>query len=162
MKKILLLGILTFLGLAIAGCRSQKVDTIAAYHTYDVECLGVELDGSQTLRAYGNGRNKQDAIEQAKKNAVYTVIFKGVNQGINGCNTRPLINEANAAEKYEEYFNIFFADKGEYLKYVTSEDTKPGSNTKAKASDLVNFCITVRVLRSELRERLKNDNVIKN
>jgi hypothetical protein len=137
------------------------VDTVAAYHTYDVECLGIELDGSQTLRACGNGRNKQDAVEQAKKNAVYAVIFKGINHGINGCNTRPLINEVNAAEKYEEYFNIFFADKGEYLKYVSSEDTRLGSNTKAKASDLVNFCITVRVLRPELLQRLKSDNVIK-
>ncbi len=161
MKKLMLLGLIAFAGWGLVGCRSQKVDTVAAYHTYDVECLGVELDGSQTLRAYGNGRNKQDAIEQAKKNAVYAVIFKGVHQGLNGCNTRPLINEANAAEKYEEYFNIFFADKGAYRKYVSTEDTKPGSNTKAKASDLVNYGVTVRVLRSELRERLKSDNVLK-
>ena len=27
------------------------------------ECMGIELDGSQTLRSYGTGRNKSDAIE---------------------------------------------------------------------------------------------------
>lgn len=147
--------------LVFMSCGSHKVDPISAYHTYDVECLGVELDGSQTLRAYGNGRNKQDAVEQAKKNAVRAVIFKGVNKGMDGCNTRPLLNVVNAEEKYEDYFNIFFADGGDYKNYVSMKDTKPMSKTKAKATELVSFGVTVRVLRAELRERLKNDNVLK-
>lgn len=52
--------------------------TTSAYYEYEVECLGVELDGSQTLRIWGVGRNKKDAVEQAKKNAVRIVLFKGM------------------------------------------------------------------------------------
>ena len=32
----------------------------------------------RTLRAWGRGKNRTDAIEQAKKNAVRDVLFKGV------------------------------------------------------------------------------------
>ena len=39
----------------------------------------------------GNGRNRFDAIEQAKKNAVRDVIFKGITDGKNECNNRPVL-----------------------------------------------------------------------
>ena len=48
---------------------------IAGNYNYETECLGVELDGSQTLRAWGSGRNRSDAVEQAKKNGIRDVMF---------------------------------------------------------------------------------------
>lgn len=137
----------------------------SSYYNYEIECLGVELDGSQTLRAWGEGRNKKDAVEQAKKNAVRAVIFKGIHEGIKGCNTKPLIFEVNAEEKYEEYFNIFFMDNGEYLKYVSMKDEKRNGllkkdKEKQKNKHFVKYGITVRVLRSELKKRLTDDNII--
>ena len=39
----------------------------AGYINYKAECLGTELDGSMTLKAWGSGRNNSDAVEQAKK-----------------------------------------------------------------------------------------------
>ena len=50
--------------------------SVSSYHSFESECLGVELDGSETLRAWGRGKNRTDAIEQAKKNAVRDVLFK--------------------------------------------------------------------------------------
>ena len=44
----------------------------AQFEKFETECLGIEGDGSQTLRAWGTGRNRADAVEQAKKNAVTT------------------------------------------------------------------------------------------
>lgn len=65
--------------LILAGCSSKK--SVSSYHSFESECLGVELDGSETLRAWGRGKNRTDAIEQAKKNAVRDVLFKGVVAG---------------------------------------------------------------------------------
>ena len=56
-----------------------------------IKCMGVELDGSQTLRVIGYGKNRADAKEQAMKNAVWTVIFDGIREGVAGCNMRPLV-----------------------------------------------------------------------
>lgn len=136
---------------------AQTAGTLVQFET---ECLGVEGDGSQTLRAWGFGKNKKDALEQAKKNAVYDVIFKGIRAGMAGCNTRPLINEVNARERHEDYFDKFFTDGGEYKKFVSDADEKRSSKDKSKSKIGVRYGVTVRVLRSDLRAKLKNDGLI--
>ena len=97
--------------LVFAGCSSKK--SVSSYHSFESECLGVELDGSETLRAWGRGKNRTDAIEQAKKNAVRDVLFKGVVAGSRECSVRPLITEVNAQERYASYFNSL--DSGSQL-----------------------------------------------
>lgn len=154
-NKRLFIVLLTFL----VFVNSSKAQT-ASFQNGTVECLGVELDGSQTLRSFGKGRNKADAVEQAKKNAVWAVIFEGIRSGIAGCDMRPIVSEANARDKYEEYFNIFFMDNGEYKKYVSSEDEKRRSKDKSKNKYVKNYTVTVRVLRSELKARLRADGIL--
>ena len=120
----------------------------------------MELDGSQTLRVQGYGRNRADAKEQAMKNAVWAVIFDGIRDGVEGCNMRPLVTEVNARERYEDYFNLFFADNGAYKEYVSLSDTKKRSGGKVKDKVGYSYDLTVRVLRSQLKARLKADNLI--
>lgn len=57
-------------------------------------------------------KTREDAIEQACKNAVRDVLFKGVQTPENTILSRPLIREINAEEKYQYFFNPFFADGG--------------------------------------------------
>ena len=127
-----------------------------------IKCMGVELDGSQTLRVIGYGKNRADAKEQAMKNAVWTVVFDGIREGVAGCNMRPLVTEANARERYEDYFNTFFADGGDYKKYVSLRDTKKGSAARAKDKVGYSYEMTIRILRPQLKARLKGDNIISN
>lgn len=130
--------------------------------SYKTECISVEQDGSQTLRVWGKGRNRVDAIEQAKKNAVYEILFKGVLKGNTGYNLRPIVTEVNARERYQEYFDIFFMDGGEFLKYISMADQRVGSTKKKhKGSVQVECCITVHVLVPELKQRLKQDGILK-
>jgi hypothetical protein len=159
-KTIKILFSCAFLVFAFIGCRSKETK-IASYHTYEIECLGVELDGSQTLRVWGTGKNKRDAVEQARKNAVHEVIFKGIRKGKTECNLHPLLIEVNAEEKYEAYFQTFFTDKGDYDDYVSMADEKRCSKVREENSLYVKYGIVVRVLRNELKERLKKDGVIK-
>lgn len=158
MKKKLILFLLAVT--SVTTGMAQKT-SVYAYTNNTLECLGTDLDGSQTIRVSGIGRTRAASREQCRKNAVWAVIFKGVTGGIGNCNLRPLINEPNAAEKYEEYFNIFFTDNGEYLKYCSMEDNKKYSQKKAKAKTHANYTYTVRVLRPELRQRLIDDGVLK-
>lgn len=149
----------------IAACMITGTMTaqprLATYQKQAIECLGTEGDGSQTLRVTGTGRNKADAVEQAKKDAVMAVIFTGIRGGLQGCDARPLINELDARDKYAEYFDIFFMDKGEYSRYVSLEDRKLRSNDKSTNKFFKNYRLTIRVYRSELRQRLREDGVIR-
>ena len=64
MKKLLLLLICA---MSILNVNAQNNPV---YARSSIKCMGVELDGSQTLRVQGYGRNRSDAKEQAMKNAV--------------------------------------------------------------------------------------------
>lgn len=158
MRRIILLA-MVLLSLNLTADAQRKIQRKIIYRN-SVRCLGVELDGSQTLRVEGYGRNRFDAREQAMKNAVWVVMFKGVRDGNGGCNTRPIITEERAHETYEDYFNIFFADGGEYLRYVSLRDTKKYSSRVNETSTGCGYEMTVRVRRAELKDRLKRDRIL--
>lgn len=148
--------------IAITSCSGQK--KLAGNYTYKSECMGVELDGSQTIKAWGNGRNRSDAVDQAKKNAIRDVIFFGINEGKSECNSKPLIFEVNAQDKYEDYFAKFFADGGEYKNFISLRDERifdKLSRDKKKARESVTHGMIVRVLRNELKAKLITDGIIK-
>ena len=154
--------VLLIIGFAFVSCGSKK--TAAGNYTYKSECMGVELDGSQTIKAWGNGRNRADAVDQAKKNAVRDVIFFGINEGKSECNSKPLIFEVNAQEKYEDYFNNFFKDGGAYKNFISLRDERifdKLSRDKKQSRESVTHGMIVRVLRSELKQQLLADGIIK-
>ena len=127
----------------------------------ETECISKEMDGSLTLRVWGNGRNRTDALEQAKKQAVYDVLFKGITKGNTDYNMRPVMTEVNARQRYQDYFDIFFMDRGEYLKYISMEDKRAGSTRVIKRNYRdVTVGVTVRVLVPQLRARLKSDGLL--
>lgn len=160
--KIILLSSFFLLLLALLSCSPQK--KIAGNYSYKTECLGAELDGSQTLKAWGNGRNRFDAIEQAKKNAVRDVLFNGIYEGKQECERKPVVTEVNAQEKHEAYFNNFFSDKGEFKNYVSLKDERIGqkiARDRKGARQSVTHGVVVRVLRSELKMKMIEDGIIK-
>jgi len=133
----------------------------AGAYAQETECIGKEMDGSLTLRVWGTGRNRTDALEQAKKQAVYDVLFRGVAKGNTDYTMRPIMTEVNARERYQDYFDIFFMDRGEFLKYISMEDKRAGSTKVAKRNFRdVTVGVTVRVLVPQLRARLKADGLL--
>lgn len=154
--------IIFLISYGLISCSTQK---IAGNYTFKTECLGVELDGSQTVKAWGTGRNRFDAIEQAKKNAIRDIIFAHVTEGKQECKVRPLIVEVNADEKYEDYFNVFFADDGAYKNYVSLKDERIGQKIKRdrlQSREGVTHGVVLRILRTQLKLQLKKDGIIKN
>ena len=92
------------------------------------------------------------------------VIFNGIREGKQECNQKPIVFEVNAQEKYEDYFNAFFADGGEYKNYVSLRDERIGnklSRDRKKTSESVTNGLIVRILRAELKAKLIADNIIK-
>ena len=129
------------------------------FYSFETECLGVQLDGSQTLKSYGRAGNKHDAVEQARKNAVSDVIFKGIGKGTSNCSRMPLLVKVNARQKYEDYFFHFFSDNGLYSKFVTNPNG--WKKTRYSAGDGVVYGVVVQVNRDKLKNQLIKDGILK-
>lgn len=145
----------------MCGCKSkEKAVSTASYHNYETECMGKSMDGKQTLRVWAQGKNRSDAIKQARKKAVYDVTFTGISAGSGECSSYPVVDEPNARRKYEKYFDKFFADGGTYRKFAEAADGKnevdafQGKNSQT-------YGIVVTVDRAALRKRLEKDEIIK-
>ncbi len=157
--KAYILTLMLLLGLTGSAMAKKEVK-VSSYIPTKTVYMNTEGDGSMTVRAHGHGTNRNDAIKQAAKNALRDVIFEGINAPGNPELSKPLITSVNAEEKYASFFNAFFADGGEYKKFVTTEDRKSGSNKKEKNEVNVKLSTTVRILRSELKLYLIDNGII--
>ena len=166
MKKItLIFGAalsLIVMSTVVTSCGSTQMKGAGNY-TYETECMGVEGDGSQTVKGWGSGRNREDAVEQAKKNGLRDVLFKGIISN-KGCNQKPVLFDPNIREKKEDYFNAFFADAGPYTEFISGED---GSDLhfsvvagRKKAGDQVTYGVVIRVQRAKLKDRMIRDEIM--
>lgn len=156
MRKLFVLLVLSlsFLGIGKTSY-AQKFD--------EPVCISQELDGTLTIMSWGEGRNRADAKEQAKKNAVYAVLFQGIRAGNDGYNMRPVITEVNARERYSDYFDIFFMDGGTYKTYVSVADTRWGSTKRVRNHNhnQVKYRMTVRLMVPALKKRMIEDGILK-
>ena len=156
-RLIFIAGLMLFFSGITSNLTAQRNSNIG-YYTIESECLGSELDGSITLRAWGTGRNRFDAVDQAKKNALREVIFKGIRKGSPECNQRPLLPEVNAEMKYEDFFNRFFSDRtDDYKKFCSGKDERLDNKIFRRGmgdSKMVTYSVIVRVLRAELKDYL--------
>lgn len=112
--KLLPLYALLLIGL-FTSTNCKKVPSVS-----ESTCIGAANDGSIRLKAWGYGRTNIDAIQNAKKNAVQEVLFKGIKAGAPGCPTRPIVDDISKRES--AYFREFFSYNGPYLQYVNLSD----------------------------------------
>jgi hypothetical protein len=148
--------------LSIFCVRAQN--NFGGNYSFEIECMESELDGSITVKSWGNGKDFADAKDQAQKNAVECVLFKGITDGKPGCPVSPIVNDYRVKERNKVYFAEFFKDDAEYSQFVSSEDQqKNGRKRKGKkeAIESVTYCFVVRVDVVGLESKLKSDGIIK-
>lgn len=155
MKKILFIA---FIALAMASCGKKVVPTTAAYHSYETECLGTDPSGAQRLRVWGEGKDRNAAIENARKKAVEDVVFNHITAGSGNCNSWPVIDNPTARRTHHEYFAKFFKDGGKYKKFIKAE--KPDKDTKMVGNDKVVQPVEITVDREGLVNQFIKDKII--
>ncbi|MCG9791165.1 hypothetical protein [Flavobacterium algicola] len=157
MKKKNRIVFFVFCSLIFFGCKTPSVN-IAGNYIYKTECLGNNLDGTIILKAWGNGVNKKEAIKQAKKNALESVLFTVITDGKSECDNKPLLAEVNIQKKQETYFNVFFSDKGDYSAFISAE-TKQNKTDVKPARNGVTVGIVAKVLKSDLEKKMITDGI---
>lgn len=163
MKNLLIIfSIVFFVGFSFSSnAQTRKEKKIAGYidQNYEVECLGTGAQGTQLMKIWGYGKKPEDAVIQAKRNAVHAVIFKGITAG-QGCMKRPLITDPGVEEAHADYFKQFFSPAGRYLNFVSVSGEGVQERIKID-SKTYKVAINVSVMHSALRQELESAGVLK-
>jgi hypothetical protein len=162
LKNLISLSLIFLLFSYTSDAQTKKQRAAAGYtiSNYEVECMGTGMDGTQLIKVWGFGKKPDDAIYNAKKNAVHAIIFKGILGGKPGCMTRPLISKPGVEEQNREYFSSFFADGGRYLAFVSQ--TGDGKVDRIKVSNKdYKVGIVVAVMHTQLRAELEAAGILK-
>lgn len=132
---------------------------------YEIACEGTGLQGTYLVKVWSYSKRPKVAIEQAKKNAVHGIIFKGfVGNSSNGCKTqKSLSRSANIQEEHRSFFKSFFSDGGKYMKFVNlSTDGSVRANDRLKVKrNLYKIAVVVSVNKDALRKDLEEAGIIK-
>ncbi len=158
MKKTLIGIAVVALATLLTGCGARLSQ---ASYDQPSKVLSANYDGSYVIRTQVRARNSALAFTDAQRKAVQEVIFDGVQAGSNGVqDLKPLIYDKNAREKYEDYFNAFFTDNGDWTKYCSLNDRRPFSSTYQRTRTQMVQDVTVTVERDALKKRLQADGII--
>jgi hypothetical protein len=144
----------------------KKADKDTVEWRYEIQCQGTGVQGTYLIKVSSYSRKPQVATEQAKKNAVHGVIFKGFagTSAGGGCTSQnALARNPNIEEEKAEFFKLFFQDGGKYMKYVTASNDgalASGDITKvSKREYKVNVVVSVK--KDALRKDLENAGILK-
>ncbi|MDE7334711.1 MAG: hypothetical protein K2N10_00170 [Muribaculaceae bacterium] len=159
-NKLIAVAMVALTVSVLGSCRGhQTVADSYANYQFPTTCVNVSPTGSLTVRSWGNGHNKATAIEDAKRKALNELIFSGI-KGSNNPLCKALVTEVNARERYAEYFDRFFANGGEYRKFVKETSATDDSRVKAKNNGRESYGVTLDIDRSALRSQLVNDGLL--
>jgi hypothetical protein len=158
MKHVSKIGSIIAIAVILFGCKtSQQVanqDTLE--FRYEIEPIDVGSQGVYQLKVWTYSKNPDTAIEQAKKNAVHSVIFKGFT-GKAGVITgrKALVTNSAVETERSDYFKPFFATGGKYQQFVSLTNNgaiAPGDRLKVGKEYKIGVIVSVNVaaLRSDL------------
>jgi len=141
----------------------KKADIATKEWRYELECVGVGSQGTYLVKVWSYSKSAKIAIEQAKKNAVHGIVFKGFAGTGQKCSSQPaLAPQVGVEDQFESFFDSFFANGGDYMKYVSaSGDGVPGPDDIEKVGKEYKIGIVVSVMKDALRKDLEAAGVIK-
>ncbi len=152
------LFIAVFAAMLLAGCGSKRSQ---AYYPAPSKVLSANYDGSYVIRVQVRARNAAIAFTDGQRKAVEEVIFDGVKAGSSGISDlKPLCFDLNAREKYENYWNAFFSDKGEWTNYASLKDKRLTTTRYQRDGRQMIETVTVTVDRAKLQQKLREDGII--
>ena len=161
MKKLLLSVLTVFVALscaftAQAGAK-KKADKQTQVFRYDIEYVKTAGTGIVAVKVASYSKKPGIALNQCPKNAVHGVIFKGY--AGNGTSMAALCKDPGAETAHPDYFKAFFAEGGEYNKYVSSVDTANSEFLKAFKEYKVSQVVYVN--KAALSKALESAGIIK-
>ncbi len=155
MKKYL---ILLLIPLLLHSCgTASKISKADQPWSYETESMGVGADGKYVIRVWSYWRNANMPVEEAKKNAVHAVIFRGVPAG-NGATAQPALKTGDLTPAESAFFDTFF--QSEYQRYISSVASGSIQVLKTGRNEYkIGYVISVS--KDSLRKYLEDQGIVK-
>lgn len=159
-QPILTILLFVFATTSLFGQAKKKADKATVAWRYEIEAVGVGVQGTYLVKVWSYSKNKEVAMEQCKKNAVHGIIFKGFsgNDKVR-TNQRPLSSNPTLEIEHADFFKSFFENGGKYMKFVTISTDASRDVIQVGKEYKVGVVVSVNV--SELRKDLEAAGVIK-
>ena len=144
-------------GLHASNQRKANKDTDA--FRYDIEYITTGANDMLLAKVWSYSKNAKIAIELCKKNAIHGVMFKGyTGTGGGTISQSPLVKDAGVYSEKRDFFNSFFADGGQYMRYVSA--VADGTEVR-KVGKEYKTGVVVTVNKGLLRKDLEDAGIIK-
>lgn len=163
MKKIsLMIMSMFFFSICVFAQAGKKADKDTKEWRYEVEVVQQGHEGAYLVKVWSYSKKPNVAIEQAKKNAVHGVIFKGVSGSGRVSGQGALTNNPNLEMEKQEFFDDFFADAGKYMKFVqVTGDGSVAAEDRLKVGKEYKIGVVLSINVEGLRKDLEAAGVIK-
>ncbi len=158
----------TFIGLFLCftinlnAQAKKKADKDTEIWRYEIEAVQTGTQGTYLIKVWSYSKKPDVAIEQAKKNAVHGIIFKGFAGTSTVPGQKALTSNANLEVEKEDFFKPFFADGGKYMKFVNvSNDGAIAAQDRMKIGKEYKVGVVVSVSVAALRKDLEDAGIVK-
>jgi len=158
---IKIIFLLTISYISMAQSR-KKADKEMLQWRYEIEAVGTGTQGTYQIKVWTYSKNAETAIEQAQKNAVHGIIFKGFPDVERVKGQKSLAQNPNIEQEKEEFFKDFFRDGGKYQKFITLINNgaiAQGDRIKIGKEYKIGVVVSVNI--AALRKDLEEAGVIK-
>ena len=163
MKKIFLTLLTSLVFTINVNAQAQKkANKDTNEWRYQIEAVSTGVQGTYMIKVWSYSKKPDIAIEQAQKNAVHGIIFKGF-EGIPGVpGQKSLTSNPNLLDEHADFFDAFFADGGKYKKFVSlTTDGAIDAEDRRKVGKEYKIGVVVTVLKDALRADLESAGILK-
>jgi hypothetical protein len=137
----------------------MQLSFIAKNRTYQTECVTNETDGYVTLKIWDTKKGGNYKPEQARRDALYAILFSGIS-GSSGCTTQPpILNKAEEQNKFKLIERSFFAKNGKWSIFTRSSSTETTLPSTLGVKNCKVYQISVS--KNELRKYLEEQKIIR-
>jgi hypothetical protein len=163
MKQILIILLALFAFTFTANAQAKKkADKDTKAWRYEIEGVQQGVSGTYLIKVWSYSKKPDVAIEQAKKNAVHGIVFRGYAGAGAVTGQQALTNNPNLQDEKADFFDEFFADGGKYLKFVSlTSDGAVAAEDRMKVGKEYKVGVLISVRIADLRKDLENAGIIK-
>ncbi len=150
---------LSFMKLLFISSSLFLISVVTNAKNYQTECVSLETAGYVTIKIWDTKKGKTYTSQQARKDAVATILFSGIT-GTNGCITQPsILNKADEQKKFKNIEKKFFSKNGNWTVFTRSSAVE---TTLPSSLGLKNWKVyQVSISRDKLRKYLEEQKIIK-